>query len=134
MADMTNLTPQPMQYAPQTMRRAMVAFMGTPFRWALLEAMRDRSISITQITGAQGVEANYTDKPLSETAAENQMIWLIQVGLLRREVDGQGLTDSFRLTPLGRQILREWQGKTPTIAWGDRLSNKFRFWFSRFAL
>ena len=27
------------------------------------------------------------------------------MGVLRREVDGQGLTSRFRLTPLGRQLL-----------------------------
>jgi len=33
--------------------------------------------------------------------------WLITIGILRREVDGQGLTARIRLTPLGRQILSE---------------------------
>jgi hypothetical protein len=44
---------------------------------------------------------------------EGELGWLIQVGLLRREVDGQGITDSFRLTPLGRQLVEraEAQGK-----------------------
>ncbi len=32
---------------------------------------------------------------------------LIRVGVLRREVDGQGLTEKIRLTPLGRKILEE---------------------------
>ena len=40
----------------------------------------------------------------SETL-ENDLRWLISVGVLRREVDGQGLTSRFRLTPLGRQLL-----------------------------
>ena len=30
---------------------------------------------------------------------------LIKIGVLRREVDGQGLTSKIRLTPLGRQML-----------------------------
>ncbi len=33
--------------------------------------------------------------------------WLIIVGILRREVDGQGLTSSVRLTPMGRMMLEE---------------------------
>ena len=37
--------------------------------------------------------------------------WLITLGILRREVDGQGLTSKIRLTPLGRQILE----KDPTL-------------------
>ena len=31
--------------------------------------------------------------------------WLIIVGILRREVDGQGLTSKVRITPIGRQII-----------------------------
>ncbi len=31
--------------------------------------------------------------------------WLIKVGVLRREVDGQGLTSKIRITPLGREML-----------------------------
>ena len=36
---------------------------------------------------------------------EQAFRWLIKVGVLRREVDGQGLTSRVRLTPLGRQML-----------------------------
>tara|TARA_Y100001968_G_C19451332_1_gene768860 strand:+ start:504 stop:875 length:372 start_codon:yes stop_codon:yes gene_type:complete len=36
---------------------------------------------------------------------ENDFRWLIALGVLRREVDGQGLTSKVRLTPLGRQII-----------------------------
>ena len=38
-------------------------------------------------------------------AREDDRRGLISVGVLRREVDGQGLTSRFRLTPLGRQLL-----------------------------
>ena len=41
----------------------------------------------------------------SGESLENDLLWLINVGVLRREVDGQGLTSRFRLTPLGRQLL-----------------------------
>ena len=36
---------------------------------------------------------------------EDDLRWLITVGVLRREVDGQGLTSRFRLTPLGRALM-----------------------------
>ena len=42
---------------------------------------------------------------LSEEALEDDLLWLIKVGVLRREVDGQGLTSRFRLTPLGRELI-----------------------------
>tara|TARA_B100000700_G_scaffold66747_1_gene73621 strand:- start:891 stop:1262 length:372 start_codon:yes stop_codon:yes gene_type:complete len=38
-------------------------------------------------------------------SVENSFRWLIKVGILRREVDGQGLTSRIRLTPLARQLL-----------------------------
>jgi hypothetical protein len=58
-------------------------------------------------------------------------MWLIQVGILRREVDGQGITDSFRLTPLGRQLVEQWanQGGTlPAPSFLDRLYNALSRW------
>ena len=36
---------------------------------------------------------------------ESDFSWLIKVGILRREVDGQGLTSRVKLTPMGRQII-----------------------------
>ncbi len=50
--------------------------------------------------------ANVFYKPRSEEKIEDSLLWLIKIGLLRREVDGQGLTSKVRLTPLGRLILR----------------------------
>ena len=47
------------------------------------------------------------------------MLWLIQVGVLRREVDGQGITDSFRLTPLCRYLL---DNASQSRQRGDRLT------------
>lgn len=36
---------------------------------------------------------------------ENEFLKLIKIGVLRREVDGQGLTAKVRITPIGRQVL-----------------------------
>ena len=58
-----------------------------------------------------GAVKGYTARPLSEVATESGLMWLAEVGILRREVDGQGLTDSFRLTPLGREIVEQWQAQ-----------------------
>ena len=57
-------------------------------------------------------------------------MWLLKVGVLRREVDGQGLTDSFRLTPLGRQNVEKWQdeGQFPQPSLKDRISNWLNRW------
>jgi hypothetical protein len=88
--------------------------------------MQGRGVALTDIAGASGVAHHYTNRALSERAVEQSLLWLIQVGLLRREVDGQGLTDSFRLTPLGRLITEQWQQQGErfrTVSWRDRLWN-----------
>ena len=58
---------------------------------------------------------------------EDDLRWLITVGVLRREVDGQGLTSRFRLTPLGRDLL---DGNPADLqqpaGWSDRLRQALR--------
>ena len=73
--------------------------------------MRLTSVSVPTIAEDSGALKGYTQQPLSEVAAEAELVWLAEVGILRREVDGQGLTDSFRLTPLGRQVVERWQSQ-----------------------
>lgn len=102
-----------------------------PFKLKLLATMMYQSVSITAIAGSSGLQNQYTRKCLSELRAENELLWLIQVGLLRREVDGQGLTDSFRVTPLGRQLVQKWQSRGPQMAppsLRDRLYNALNRW------
>ncbi len=50
--------------------------------------------------------SNIFFKLTSEKNIEDNFLWLIKIGILRREVDGQGLTSKVRLTPLGRFILK----------------------------
>tara|TARA_Y100001968_G_scaffold309716_1_gene329819 strand:- start:1567 stop:1938 length:372 start_codon:yes stop_codon:yes gene_type:complete len=38
---------------------------------------------------------------------ENEFLKLIKIGVLRREVDGQGLTSKVRITPIGRKVLEK---------------------------
>lgn len=103
---------QPSRYDRRTIKRAERAVVCSPFRMHLFDTMRGRRVELKAIAGSQGVKSGYTKRPIIELSAENELLWLIQVGLLRREVDGQGLTDSFRLTPLGRQLVERWQGGT----------------------
>ncbi|KAB8316368.1 hypothetical protein SD81_024490 [Tolypothrix campylonemoides VB511288] len=117
-------------YAQPTLKRAQRALVCSPFNLALFEAMRSHRVALSEMIGNSGVQKNFTKRPLSELTADNALVWLIQVGVLRREVDGQGITDSFRLTPLGRQLVEQSQGKpwsSPT--WGDRLYNAVIRWF-----
>lgn len=116
-------------YAPKTVRRAKIALSCSPFRLKLFQQMRNQSVPIQQIAEETGIKLGYVKEALSESKIEDKLVWLINVGLLRREVDGQGLTDSFRLTPLGRKILAEWESKTEIPA--PTLVNRLSHWLNR---
>jgi len=100
-----------MQYSSNVIRRAERAVRCSPFFPKLLAEMRLSSVGVLVIAEDSGTLKGYTTHPLPEVATEAGLMWLAEVGILRREVDGQGLTDSFRLTPLGREILERWQAK-----------------------
>lgn len=115
-------------YPGRTVKRADRAIRCSPFQLHFFKTIRDNSVFLTTIASNSGVEKGYTRSPVAELAAENSLLWLIQVGVLRREVDGQGITDSFRLTPLGRQLVEKWEregDKVPAASLCDRLGNTF---------
>lgn len=117
-------------YPSRTVERAKRSLVCSPFKLALFEAMRSVSVPVKAIASNSGIQNGYTKRPLSELAAENALLWLIQVGVLRREVDGQGITDSFRLTPLGRQMVEQYQESClRKPSWRDRFYNTFNRWF-----
>lgn len=120
------------RYSQSTLKRAERAVRCTPLQLALFTAMRWQSVDLRTIAGQAGVQNGYIKQVLSEMTVEKHLLWLIQVGLLRREVDGQGLTNSFRLTPLGHQLVEQWQqngavlpAATPT----DHFYNLLDRWF-----
>lgn len=122
---------KPVSYPQKTVRRAERALRCSPFQLALFVMMRSRSIDVQEMAGVPGYQQQYTQRPLSELGADNALMWLIQVGVLRREVDGQGITNSFRLTPLGYQIIEQWEqqgGKIPTASFSDRIYNTLHRW------
>ncbi|MGF1490822.1 MAG: Npun_F0494 family protein [Prochloraceae cyanobacterium] len=119
------------QYSDRAIKRAEIALCCSPFKLKLLETMGQTSVSLSDIAETTGIEKGYTKKTISENNAENNLMWLIQVGLLRREVDGQGITDSFRLTPLGKKIIEIWdsrEGSLPDPSWWERLLNAIERW------
>jgi hypothetical protein len=119
------------KYLPSSIKRAKRALDCAPFRLDLFLAMRSRSIPLPAIAEDLGLQNSYTSRPISELSVEGHLMWLIQVGILRREVDGQGITDSFRLTPLGRQIVAERENGGQTVVnpglW-ERISNFLTRW------
>jgi hypothetical protein len=121
--------PKTFVYPPSTIERADRSLICSPFNVSLFEVMGYESVSLTAIALENGFKQGYTKRPLSELACDDALGWLIQVGVLRREVDGQGITDGFRLTPLGRQLIEQYQGKNWRHAsWGDRLSDAVIRW------
>ena len=113
-------------YPSRTVKRADRAVRCSPFQLQFFQTIRETSVFLSTIASNSGVEKGYTRSPVSELVAENSLLWLIQVGVLRREVDGQGITDSFRLTPLGRQLADKWEqqgGEIPAASTCDRISN-----------
>lgn len=120
------------EYPSKTIQRAKLALKCSPFHLKLFQAMRSRSVPIGEIANESGIEQGYIIKSLSELNVENELVWLIKVGLLRREVDGQGITDSFRLTPLGRQIVAEWEQQLsdiPTPSLTEKIQSAIVRWF-----
>ncbi|REJ56630.1 MAG: hypothetical protein DWQ56_13130 [Microcystis aeruginosa DA14] len=120
-------------YSDATITRAQRALCCSPFRVTLFAAMLEQSVSLLSIPGAGGLEKGYTSRLLTEAAVESYLLWLIKVGILRREVDGQGITDSFRLTPLGRKLIEKWQPQGdffPQPTFWQRFLNTLQRWFS----
>jgi hypothetical protein len=123
-------TPKSLSYTPQTIERAERSLICSPFNLSLFEEMRDDRVPMNAISGNAGVKNAYTKRMMSELAVDNALVWLIQVGILRREVDGQGITDSFRLTPLGRLLVEQLQQKGWRRAtWQDYVSDAVTRWF-----
>lgn len=97
-----------------------------PFRRAFYQELRDRSLSSNDLTSR--IDAStLLDHQVSADQLEDHFIWLIRLGVLRREVDGQGLTERVRLTPLGRQVLESWSEESPRPGVLSRL----RCWLRR---
>ena len=87
-------------------KRAKKGIMNSPFNLFLFQSLKKGSLS------AQDVFVNkskYLNEKFmfinSSLFIENQFLKLIKIGVLRREVDGQGLTSKVRITPIGRQVL-----------------------------
>lgn len=97
-----------------------------PFALAFYEALDLQALSSAQIA-AHPDRRQLSRRPLSAHRTEDLLIWLIQLGVLRREVDGQGLTERVRLTPLGRVVLSDWPGEIPSAS----LPTRLRHWIKQ---
>jgi hypothetical protein len=115
------------EYEPHILQRAEVALRCAPFTVKLFADMAKQGVNLRAIAGNDGIKNQYLISSTNLITTENALLWLIQVGVLRREVDGQGITDSFRLTPMGHLSLDKWRSHSrfPIASFSDRLKN---FW------
>ncbi len=104
----------------RALRRGRLALRCLPFRQAFYRQLESRALGSNDLASSP-TAAPWCLPPVGVYEAEGHLIWLIQLGVLRREVDGQGLTERVRLTPLGRQVLQAWPGEIPRANPGQRL-------------
>ena len=87
-------------------RRAKKGIKKCPFNLFLFQSLLKGSLSARDVFLNK---SEYLNKEFmfinSSLFIENEFLKLIKIGVLRREVDGQGLTSKVRITPIGRQVL-----------------------------
>ena len=110
----------------RSLARAALSLRCLPFRRRFYEAVGEEPLSSTELAGSAEVLPPFTFLPLSSDRIEDHFLWLIRLGVLRREVDGQGLTERVRLTPMGRQVLRRWPGEIPRAGRRERILEALR--------
>ena len=111
---------QPGELTSHAMRRARLAVRCLPFQRSFYRNLEQGALSSAELVALPDWSSQ-TRRRLNARATEDQLIWLIQLGVLRREVDGQGLTERVRLTPLGREVLIQWPEEIPSAGFGNRL-------------
>ena len=87
-------------------KRAKKGISNCPFNFFLFQSLQEGSLSAEDVFLNK---SNYLKQDYmfinSSLLIENEFLKLIRIGVLRREVDGQGLTSKVRITPIGRQVL-----------------------------
>jgi len=110
----------------RSLARAALSLRCLPFRRRFYEVVGEQPLSSTELAARTEAPAPFTFLPLSSDRTEDHFLWLIRLGVLRREVDGQGLTERVRLTPMGRQLLRRWPGEIPRAGRRERILEALR--------
>ena len=116
----------PASSSQNALQRARQAVRCLPFRLAFYRLLADGALSSGEVVLRPDWPA-LCHRSLGSSQVEDQFVWLIQLGVLRREVDGQGLTERVRLTPLGRAVLQDWSQEIPAA----NLPLRLRHWLRR---
>ena len=87
-------------------RRAKKGISNSPFNLFLFQCLQKGSLSAQNIFEKKSKYLNHEFMFINSSLfIENEFLKLIKIGVLRREVDGQGLTSKVRITPIGRKVL-----------------------------
>ena len=113
------------QQEQRALQRARQAVRCLPFRLVFYTTLDQEALSSTQIAAQQDLQ-RFTRRTLRANHIEDLLIWLIQLGVLRREVDGQGLTERVRLTPMGRDTIAGWSDAIPAASALSQLKHWLR--------
>ncbi|MEB3266310.1 MAG: hypothetical protein VKN13_06840 [Cyanobacteriota bacterium] len=105
--------------------RARRSLACLPFRRAFYEHVAQQPISSAELC-CRSDWSRLVFAPFGPERAEDHFRWLIRLGVLRREVDGQGLTERVRLTPLGRMVLASLPSEVPRAGLRQRIHETLR--------
>ena len=87
-------------------RRAKQGIKNCPFNFFLFQNLQKESLSAQDVFENKSKFLNQEFMFINSSLfIENEFLKLIKIGVLRREVDGQGLTSKVRITPTGRKVL-----------------------------
>ena len=87
-------------------RRAKKGIRNCPFNLFLFQSLQKGSLSAQNVFEKKSKYLNQEFMFINSSSfIENEFLKLIKIGVLRREVDGQGLTSKVRITPIGRQVI-----------------------------
>ena len=87
-------------------RRAKKGIRNCPFNLFLFQSLQKGSLNAHNVSVNKSKYLSREFMFINSTLfIENEFLKLIKIGVLRREVDGQGLTSKVRITPIGRKVL-----------------------------
>ena len=109
----------------RSLQRARQAMRCLPFSREFYTVLEQGALSSGELS-SRADWGELCRSRLNRSRTEDCLIWLIQLGVLRREVDGQGLTERVRLTPMGRDLLDLWPGAIPAAPLHQRVQHWLR--------
>jgi hypothetical protein len=109
----------------ESFERASCSVKCLPFKKKFYEQISKQAMGSKELCTKNDWE-EYVFSPFGRDRAEAHFRWMIKIGVLRREVDGQGLTDRVRVTPLGIEVIEQWEDEIPRAGLRERIKENFR--------